>query len=92
VPSELTAETATLNHVVKTFGEVKKLITEAFVIRLPTFSKEFEVTCDTPKLMIGGVLSRENHFVAYFSKKLHDARQRYSTYDKKFYATMQALR
>ena len=42
--------------------------------------------------MIGGVLSQENHLVAYFNKKLNDARQRYSTYDKEFYAVVQALR
>jgi len=31
------------------------------------------------------VLSQESHLVAYFSEKLNDARQQYSTYDKEFY-------
>ena len=54
---------------------------------LPDFSKAFEVTCDASGLAI-----QENHHVAYFNEKLNDARQRYSTYDKEFYAILQALR
>ena len=54
----------------KAFKEVKKLMTEAPVIRLPGLSKVFEVTCDASGLKIGGVLSQENHSVAYFSEKL----------------------
>jgi len=36
-------------------------------------------------------LNQERHLVAYFSEKLNDTRQRYSTYDKEFYAVLQAL-
>jgi len=60
----------------KAFAEIKRMMTEALVMRLPDFSKAFEVTCDTSGLTIGGVLSQENHHVAYFSEKLNDARQR----------------
>jgi len=76
----------------KAFAEIKRMMTEAPVIRLPDFTKAFEVTCDALGLTIGGVLSQESHPVAYFSEKLNDARQRYSTYDKKFYAVIQTLR
>ena len=54
----------------KTFKEVKKLMTEAPIMRVPDFSKVFEVTCDASGLAIGGVLNQENHPVAYFSEKL----------------------
>ena len=40
---------------------------------------------------IGGVLSQERHPIAYFSDKLNDAKQKYSTYDKEFYAIIGAL-
>lgn len=76
----------------KTFKEVKKLMTEAPVLRLLDFSKAFEVAADASNVRIGGVLSQEGHLVAYFNEKLNNAKLRYSTYDKESYVVVQALR
>ena len=65
---------------------------EALIMRLSDFTKAFEITCDALGIGVGGVLSQEKHPVAYFSEKLNDTRQRYSTYDKEFYVVVQALR
>ena len=37
-------------------------------------------------------MSQEGHTIAFFSEKLNDAKRRYSTYDKEFYAIVQSLR
>ena len=60
---------------VKAFNEVKQKMTEALVMRLPDFTKPFEVECDASGLGIGGVLSQERHPIAYFSEKLNDAKK-----------------
>ena len=76
----------------KAFEEIKKRQTEAPILALIDFSKVFEVACDVLNVGIRGMLNQEGHPIVFFSKKLNEARQKYSIYDKEFYVVVQTWR
>jgi hypothetical protein len=71
---------------------MKQKITEQPILVLPDFQKTFQGKCDASGFAIGAVLSQDDRQIAYFSEKLNEVKVKYSTYDKDFYAIIQALK
>jgi len=66
----------------KSFNLLKQKITEQPVLVFSDFKKTFQVKCDASGFAIGAVLSQEDRSIEYFSDKLKEAKEKYSTYDK----------
>jgi hypothetical protein len=76
----------------KSFNLLKRKIIEQPILVLPDFQNTFQVKYDASGFAIGAVLSQEDRSIAYFSEKLNEAKEKYATYDKEFYAIIQALK
>ena len=64
------------------FQLLKRKITEKPILILPDFNKLFQVHCDSIRTTIGAVLSQEDKALAYFSEKLNESREKYTSYKK----------
>ena len=79
------------NAIKQSFKFLKKEVIETPILSLPDFDKVFEVYYDAYHVGIGAILSQAGKPIAFFSKKLNDVRNNYTSQDIEFYAIVQAL-
>jgi hypothetical protein len=73
------------------FNKLKDVVASEPVLRLPNFELPFEVHTDASNKAIGDVLVQEGHLIAYKSRKLKEAEQKYSAHEKEMLAIIHCL-
>ena len=70
-------------HCYRVFGELKRRLTSAPVLKFPKFKKMFEVHIDALDFAIEGFLMQERRSVAFESKKISNVERQWPTHEKK---------
>ena len=76
----------------ESFERLKEIVTTAPCLKLPDFSKEFEVVTDASGIALGGVLTQEGRPVSFTSRKLKPYESNYATHDLELLAVIHALK
>jgi hypothetical protein len=60
------------------FDSIKAAIAKETVLAYPDCSKPFEIYMDASSTQLGAVITQDNRPIAFFSRKLSEAQQKYS--------------
>ena len=74
------------------FGNIKATTTKDVTLVYPEFTQGFEVNTDSLSLQVGAVITQANRPLAFFSRKLFPAQQKYSMTEQELLAIVETLR
>ncbi len=75
----------------KAFRKVKKLLTDAPVLRYFDLTKQLDIQADASGEGLGAALMQDGHPIAYSSKAMSETEKRYSTIEKEMLAIVTSL-
>ncbi|WVY90886.1 hypothetical protein V8G54_036400 [Vigna mungo] len=73
------------------FEQLKLAMTFAPILAIPNFKEPFVLETDASGMVVGVVLSQNQHPIAYFSKKMSHRMQKQSAYVRELYAVTETL-
>jgi hypothetical protein len=76
----------------KAFDLIKAAISNDVLLSYPDFSAPFEIHTDASKNQLGSVISQGGKPVAFYSRKLNPAQQRYTTTERKLLSIVETLK
>ena len=74
------------------FDDVKATIAKDVALAYPDFDEEFEIYTDGSKTQLGAVITQNNRPIAFFSRKLTEAQQKYSVTEIELLAIVETLK
>ena len=76
----------------KAFNTVKATIARDVTLAYPDYSQEFEIYTDSSKVQLGAAITQQNRPLAFFSRKLSPAQQKYSMTEQELLAIVETLK
>ena len=77
---------------IESFGKIKEICAEDALLFYPNFGKIFDIHTDASEYQMGGIISQEGQVIAYWSKKLTNAQQKYPTIEQELLAIVELLK
>ena len=74
------------------FEEIKKKVNKEVMLSFPDYTKRFELYTDASDKQLGAVLMQGEKVLAFFSKKLNNAQQKYGVGEKEMLSVVEALK
>ena len=74
------------------FDNVKAIITRDVTLAYPDYTQGFEIYTDSSRLQLGAVITQNNRPLAFFSRKLSPAQQKYSVTEQELLAIVETLK
>ena len=76
----------------KSFDDVKATVAKDVLLAYPDYSWEFEIYTDALSKQLGSVITQGNRLLAFFSRKLSAAQQKYSVTELELLAIVETLK
>jgi len=67
-------------------------VSKETILNSPNFSKEFEIHTDASKTQLGAVISQDAKPIAFYSRKLTSAQEKYTTTERELLAIVETLK
>lgn len=74
------------------FESIKKIIARDVILAYPSFGDEFVIYTDASKRQLGGVITQNNRPIAFFSRKLTVAQQKYTVTELELLSIVELLK
>jgi hypothetical protein len=75
----------------KAFENIKKIICREVILTFPDFSKPFHIYTDLSDKQLGAVIRQDEKRIAFYSRKLNSAQQRYITGEQELLSIIETL-